>query len=160
MLSHDTYLTNETCKFVSFPLLFMMSGLKRKTENDGEITSPDPASTSVSPKSADPSQGASSSCREASDGAHRVSTPNSTNPDTHVPRIDSPQTINICGEEVLLKRGGGRKKRKLNRDTLIFMTYKARLAEMCRADNMLAALDIYKEMKSKRIFQDLEVSIE
>lgn len=69
-----------------------------------------------------------------------------------------PATIVICGKEVLLKGTGGRKKRKHPIETLIILAYKGRLAMACKANDMVAALDIYREMKSKGIKQDLSVS--
>lgn len=69
-----------------------------------------------------------------------------------------PATIVICGKEVMLKATGGRKKRKHPMETLIILAYKGRLALACKANDMVAALDIHREMKSKGIKQDLSVS--
>lgn len=69
-----------------------------------------------------------------------------------------PPTIVICGEEVRLKGTVGRRKRKHTLETLIILAYKGRLAMACKVNNMVRALEIYREMKSKGIKQDLSVS--
>lgn len=68
-------------------------------------------------------------------------------------------TILICGEELPLKDTGGRKKRKHPLETLVLLAYKGRLAELCKANDMVSALEVYREMKSKSIKQDLAVSL-
>lgn len=72
---------------------------------------------------------------------------------------DGSATIIIRGEEVVLKGTAGRKKRKHSVQTLIVLAYKGSLALACKANDMVAALDIYREMKSKGIKQDLSVSV-
>ena len=71
---------------------------------------------------------------------------------------DGPVKITICGEEVTLKGTAGRRKRKQPIETLILLAYKGRLAMACKNNNMVAALDLYREMKSKEIKQDPSVS--
>lgn len=68
------------------------------------------------------------------------------------------QTILICGKEVVLKSTGGRKRRKHPMETLVILAYKARLALECKANDMVAALEIYDEMKQKGVKRDLSVS--
>lgn len=69
----------------------------------------------------------------------------------------APQTILICGKEAVLKTTGGRKRRKHPMETLVTMAYRARLAVTCKANDMVAALEIYREMKTKGVKQDLAV---
>lgn len=57
-----------------------------------------------------------------------------------------------------MKHTGGRKKRKHPLETLIVFAYKGQLAMACKANNMVNALEIYREMKTKGIQRDLEVS--
>lgn len=66
--------------------------------------------------------------------------------------------ILICGKEVTLKDTGGRKKRKQPMEALVILAYKGQLAMACKVNSMLSALEIYQEMKSKGIKQDLSVS--
>ena len=68
------------------------------------------------------------------------------------------QTILICGKETVLKSTGGRKRRKHPMETLVILAYKARLALECKANDMVAALEIYDEMREKGIKRDLSVS--
>lgn len=68
------------------------------------------------------------------------------------------QTILICGKEVVLQSTGGRKRRKHPMETLVILAYKSRLAIACKANDMMAALEIHREMKSKGVKQDLSVS--
>lgn len=65
--------------------------------------------------------------------------------------------ILICGKEITLKESGGRRKRKPSLETLVFLAYHGQLVTACKANNMLSALEIYQEMKSKGIKQDLAV---
>lgn len=65
--------------------------------------------------------------------------------------------IMICGKEITVKHTGGRKKRKHPIETLIVLAYKGQLALACKANNMVSALEIYREMKTKCIQQDLSV---
>lgn len=67
------------------------------------------------------------------------------------------QTILICGKEVVLKNTGGRKRRKHPMETLVILAYKSRLAISCKANDMVAALEIHREMKSKGVKQDISV---
>eukprot|EP00752_Nemacystus_decipiens_P005171 g4693.t1 len=66
-----------------------------------------------------------------------------------------PAKIMICGKEVTVKHTGGRKKRKPPIETLTILAYKGQLALACRANNMVSALEIYREMKAKDIQRDL-----
>ncbi|CAM9736570.1 unnamed protein product [Ectocarpus sp. 12 AP-2014] len=63
--------------------------------------------------------------------------------------------ITICGKEITLQHTGGRKKRKHAMETLILLAYKDELTLKCKENNMVSALEIHKEMKSKGIKQDL-----
>ncbi|CAB1119970.1 unnamed protein product [Ectocarpus sp. CCAP 1310/34] len=63
--------------------------------------------------------------------------------------------ITICGKEITLQHTGGRKKRKHPMETLILLAYKEELTLKCKANNMISALEIHQEMKSKGIKQDL-----
>ncbi|CBJ26017.1 conserved unknown protein [Ectocarpus siliculosus] len=63
--------------------------------------------------------------------------------------------ITICGKEITLQHTGGRKKRKHPMETLILLAYKDELTLKCKANNMVSALEIHQEMKSKGIKQDL-----
>lgn len=65
--------------------------------------------------------------------------------------------ITICGKEITLQHTGGRKKRKHPMETLILLAYKDELTIKCKANNMVSALEIHQEMKSKGIKQDLSV---
>ena len=65
--------------------------------------------------------------------------------------------IMICGKEITVKHTGGRKKRKHPIETLTIQAYKGQLALACKANNMVSALEIYREMKTKGVQQDLSV---
>lgn len=67
--------------------------------------------------------------------------------------------IMICGKEITVKHTGGRKKRKHPIETLIILAYKGQLALACKANNMVSALEIYREMKTKGVTQDLSVRV-
>eukprot|EP00903_Cladosiphon_okamuranus_P008688 g8324.t1 len=67
--------------------------------------------------------------------------------------------IMICGKEIIVKHTGGRKKRRHPIETLIVLAYKAQLALACKANNMVSALEIYREMKTKGIHQDLSTHL-
>lgn len=45
-------------------------------------------------------------------------------------------------------------------DALVVLAYKGQLAMACKANSMVSALEIHREMKSKGIKQDLSVSEE
>lgn len=70
----------------------------------------------------------------------------------------NPFTTMICGEEISLTDTAGRRKKKRSREMLVFLAYQAQLAITCQDNNMMAALEIYREMKSKGIRQDVSVS--
>lgn len=63
----------------------------------------------------------------------------------------------VCGKEVMVKHTGGRKRRKHPIETLTILAYKGQLALACKANNMVSALEIYREMKTKGVQQDLPV---
>lgn len=67
-------------------------------------------------------------------------------------------TIMICGEEVVLKGKAGGRRRKQPIETLKVLAYKGRLAMACKENNMMTALEVYREMQSKGIKQDPSVS--
>lgn len=69
------------------------------------------------------------------------------------------QTILICGKEVALQSTMGRKRRKHTLETLVILAYKSRLAIACKANDMMAALEIHREMKNKGVKQDLSVRL-
>lgn len=69
-----------------------------------------------------------------------------------------PVNIVICGEEVVLKGTAGRRKRKQPVDALIALAYKGRLARASKSNDMVSALEVYREMKAKGVKQDLSVS--
>lgn len=153
-----------------------MSELKRKRELDDEertdavdTVGEAPASSSSSAAasaaevhascSSSPSSTSASPAIEGGGGKEECGT-NAANSKASSPKkADGPEKILICGKEVALKQTGGRKKRKHPMDTLIILAYKGRLAMACKANNMMAALEIYREMKSKGIKQDLSVSL-
>ncbi|CAM9590388.1 unnamed protein product [Ectocarpus fasciculatus] len=67
--------------------------------------------------------------------------------------------ITICGKEITLQHTGGRKKRKHPLETLILLAYKDELTLKCKANNMVSALEIHQEMKSKGVKQDLSTHL-
>lgn len=134
-----------------------MSNLKRKREEGEESGLDDTTSPVKSPTNASTHGADEPSPSKAPIGATNGTYKAETSPAGDSAETGDSLTILICGEEVVLKGTGGRKKRKCSRDTLILTAYKGRLARMCRADNMSSALEIYKEMQAKGIKQDLEV---
>lgn len=142
-------------------LIFTMPDLKRKRKDEEGLEDHDSAAAATTHSDAgdstSPSRDDPSAVKKSSDG-DAVVTPKDNDTSGHPARAGGPSTITICGKEVVLKGTAGRKKRKYDRDALILMAYKGHLARMCKADNMVSALEIYREMKSKKIVPDLEVS--
>lgn len=65
------------------------------------------------------------------------------------------RTVMVCGKGVALQGGG--KRRKLSVEAMVLTAYKKELALTCKVNDMVSALEMYREMKAKGIKQDLGV---
>lgn len=77
---------------------------------------------------------------------------------------ETTRTVLICGKEVPLCGGGkrkgkgkGKKRRGGPVEGMVLTAYKKELALACKANDMMSALDMYREMEVKGIKHDLEV---
>lgn len=156
-----------------------MSNLKRKREEEGNleldiqekcaeavltISLPCSSSSTESKGQADPqTNGDHQACSPVKETNPTCSTRNepagvASRAATTAGRPETSMTIMICGEEVILKGKVGGRRRKQPIETLKVLAYKGRLAMACKANNMMAALEVYREMQSKGIKQDPSVS--
>ncbi|CAM9258489.1 unnamed protein product [Hapterophycus canaliculatus] len=93
-------------------------------------------------------------------GAAAQVSPSSPDKPPPAKRIATPApTIVICGKEITLRQTGGRRKGKHPMDALVILAYKGQLAMACKANSMVSALEIHREMKSKGIKQDLSTHL-
>lgn len=155
-----------------------MSDLKRKREDDESPQEPDVSIAASTPATDD-----TNDAQPPSANPHAASDTSSTSQVARSPHnrqteisddsrggmaatgatagASEEKAITICGKRVVLKGGGGgggrKRKRKQPLEAMVLMAYKARLAQTCKANDMISALEMYREMKTKGIKQDLGV---
>ncbi|CAM9907272.1 unnamed protein product, partial [Choristocarpus tenellus] len=61
----------------------------------------------------------------------------------------------VCGTSVTLKGMSKRKRRKHSPESLTAIAYKQQLTLLCKANDMVPALEVFDEMKAKGIKRDL-----